>query len=88
MMISRRSSRSVSAPAQSPKTSGGAHWSSAASATRNSWSVFEATSSGPAARAMPSPTLLVHDDAISRRNPRPRRGGAMTSSNRLTKSAG
>ena len=64
MTISRRSSRSVSAPAQRPKTSGGSHCSSAASATRNASSVFEATSSGPAASAMPSPRLLVHDDAI------------------------
>ena len=87
MMISRRSSRSVRAPAQSPKTSGGAHWRSAASATRNSWSVFDATSSGPAASAIPSPTLLVHDDASSSRNPRPSRGGARTSSRRVTKTA-
>ncbi len=87
-MIRRRSSRSVSAPAHRPNSMGGAHWSSAARATRNAWSVLEATSSGPAARAMPSPRLLVHDDAMTSRNPRPRRGGARTSSRRLTKTAG
>ena len=31
--------------------------------------VSEATSSGPAARAMPSPRFVVHDDASSHRNP-------------------
>ena len=50
---------------------------SAASATRNGSSVCDATSSGPAASAMPSPRLLVHDDASSHRKPGPRRAGAM-----------
>ena len=40
----------------------------------------DATSSGPAASAMPSPRLLTHDDASSHRNERPRRAGARTSS--------
>jgi hypothetical protein len=32
--------------------------------------------------------LLVHDDAISSRKPRPRRGGARASTSRVTKTAG
>jgi hypothetical protein len=34
---------------------------------RKASSVSEATSKGPAAMAMPSPTLVVHDDASSQR---------------------
>ena len=67
----------------SPNSSGGSHCSSAASATRNGSCVSEATSSGPAASAMPSPRLLIHDEASSHRNPAPRRGGAATSTRRL-----
>ena len=65
--IRRRSSRSDSTPAYRPNTSGGAHRSRAASETRNGSSVSEATSSGPAASAMPSPRLVVQDDASSQR---------------------
>ena len=80
---SRRSSRSASAPAYSPKTSGGSHWSSAASATRNASWVCEATSSGPAAIAMPSPRLEIHEEASSQRKPVPRRAGTTVSTRRL-----
>ena len=83
--ISRRSSRSESAPAYRPKTSGGSHCSSAASATRNASWVWEATSNGPAAIAMPSPRLDTHDDASSQRKPAPRRGGATASTIGLTR---
>ena len=47
-------------------------------------SVCEATSSGPAAIAMPSPMLVVHDEASSHRNRRPRRAGRTVSTKRLT----
>ena len=62
IMIARRSSRSASTPAHRPKRNGGSHCSSAAMATRNGSWVWEATSSGPAAMASPSPRLLAHDE--------------------------
>jgi hypothetical protein len=65
--IRRRLSRSESTPAHSPKTSGGAQRSNAAIATRKGSVVSEATSSGPAAIAMPSPRLVVHDEPSSQR---------------------
>ena len=49
-----------------------------------SWSVCEATSSGPAARAMPSPTLLIQEEASSHRKPVPSRAGATVSRSLLT----
>ena len=44
--------------------------------------VSDATSSGPAASAMPSPMLLAQEDASNERNCRPSLGGAMASSRR------
>ena len=60
--IRRRSTRSASAPAYRPNSSQGSRCSTAASATRNGSWVCEATSSGPAARARPSPRLDVQDE--------------------------
>src|SRR6266545_1714962 len=65
--IRRRLSRSDSTPADKPNTKGGAHRSSAASETRNASLVSDATNSGPAATATPSPRFVVHDDASSQR---------------------
>ena len=84
MTSRRRSSRSVTAPAHSPNSSGGSHWSSAASATRNASSVRDATSSGPAASTIPSPRFVLHDEASSHRNPVPSRRGTTVSTIRLT----
>ena len=84
MTTRRRSSRSASAPAHSPNSSQGSRCSTAAIATRTALRVCEATSSGPAARAIPSPMLLTHQDASSHRKPRPSRGGVTTSTIRLT----
>src|SRR5659263_649090 len=80
----RRSSLSVRAPANNPNINGGNHWTVAASATIAGLLVSEATTSGPAAIAMPSPRLLTHDDASSHRKPVPRRAGATVSTSRLT----
>ena len=55
-------------------------------ATSTGLRVCDATSSGPAARPMPSPRFDVHDDASSHRNPAPIRGGATTSRMRPTRS--
>jgi hypothetical protein len=41
--------------------------------------VIDAMSSGAAERAIPSPRLLVHDDASSHRKSVPRRRGAISS---------
>jgi len=75
----RRSSRSESTPAQSPNTSGGAQRSRAASATRSGLAVSDATSSGPAATAIPSLRFVAHDDASNQRNPLPNRAGTTAS---------
>ncbi len=56
----------------------------AAEATRKGSWVCEATSSGPAASAIPSPTLLVHVEASSQRKGRPIRTGAIASMSLLT----
>ena len=53
-------------------------------ATSSGSRVWEATSSGPAARAIPSPRLDTHDEANSQRKPVPRRPGATVSSRRST----
>ena len=82
---SRRSTRSAIAPAHSPNSSHGSRWRSAAIATRTGLRVCEATSSGPAARPIPSPRFEVHDDASSHRKPVPMRGGATTSRMRPTR---
>src|SRR5262249_33883593 len=80
----RRSSRSDSAPAYRPKTNGGAHRSRAANDTRKASRVSDATRRGPAARATPSPTFVVHDDASSQRYPAPSRAGTRASTIFLT----
>ncbi len=54
-------------------------------ATSTGLRVCEATSSGPAARPIPSPRFEVHDDASSHRKPVPMRGGATTSRMRPTR---
>ena len=63
----------------SPNSRGGSHWNSAPNAISKALCVSEATSSGPAAIAMPSPVLLSHDEASSQRKPGPRRRGATAS---------
>ena len=78
--ISRRSWRSAITPACSPNSSHGRRCSNPARATSNGSSVCDATSSGPAATAIPSPRLLTHDDESNHRNPVPIRGGATASS--------
>ncbi len=83
--IRRRSSRSDSTPAYRPNTSGGAHRSRAASDTRNGSRVSDATSSGPAATATPSPRFVVQDDANSQRKPAPSRAGTRPSTTLLTR---
>ena len=83
---SRRSTRSAIAPAHSPNSSHGSRWSTAAMATSTGLRVCEATSSGPAARPIPSPRFDAHDEASSHRNPAPMRGGATTSRMRPTRS--
>ncbi len=75
---------SVTAPATRPNSSGGSHCTPAARETRNGSRVSEATSSGPAARAMPSPRLEVHEEASSQRNPVPSRAGTTVSTMRPT----
>ena len=45
-------------------------------ATSSGESVIDAISNGEAASAIPSPRLLVHDDASSQRKSRPSRRGA------------
>ena len=80
----RRSRRSAMAPAYSPISSHGSPRSSPAIATRRASSVCEATSSGPAAMAIPSPMLVVHDETSSHRNRWPRRAGRTVSTKRLT----
>ena len=82
--MSRRSRRSATAPACRPKRSGGSHCSNAASATRKASWVWDATSSGPAAIAIPSPRFDTQDEASSHRKPTPRRSGTTASTRRLT----
>ena len=82
--ITRRSSRSASAPATRPSSSHGSSEATTALDTSTGLCVCEATSSGPAATIRPSPRLLAHDDASSQRNPVPRRAGTTVSTRRLT----
>ncbi len=77
--ISRRSWRSATTPAYSPNSNHGRRCNSPASATNNGLLVWDATNNGPAARAIPSPRLLIHDDESSQRNPCPIRCGATAS---------
>ena len=83
----RRSTRSASTPAYSPNSSQGRNWSSPLIATRNGSEVWDAISSGPAARAMPSPRLLVQDDPTSQRKDVPIRAGSTASTTRPTRRA-
>lgn len=84
----RRSSRSDSTPAHMPNSSGGSHCTAAAAAISAGLPVSEATSSGPAASAMPSPVLLSQVPASSRRKPAPNRSGDTASINRPRTSSG
>src|SRR4029079_660309 len=74
-----RSTLSATTPACTPNSSTGRFWASAAIDTRNGSRVWLATSSGPAASAIPSPMLVMTDATSSRRNPRPSREGAIRS---------
>lgn len=85
MMMRLRSNRSAMAPAHRPSSNHGSRCSSAARATRVALRVWEATRSGPAARAMPSPMLLDHEADMSHRNGVSRRAGAMNSPRRDTR---
>ncbi len=78
-MSRTRSTRSATTPACTPNSSTGRFWASAAIDTRNGSRVWLATSSGPAASAIPSPMLVMTDATSSRRNPRPSREGAIRS---------
>src|SRR3954465_7279452 len=78
--INRRSSRSARAPANRPNSSQGTCCNNPAAATsRGSW-LCDATSSGPAASAKPSPRFETQDDASHQRKPAPSRLGAIASS--------
>ena len=87
--INRRSRRSDDAPAHTGRRAAAAATGRAPRARRGTgrWSA-RPRSSGPAARAMPSPRLLIHDDARSQRKPTPRRAGARVSTRPLTGRAG
>ena len=85
MTTSRRSSRSATAPAHSPNSSHGRRCNSAASETSTALRVCEATSSGPAASATPSPMLLTHEEATSHRKDVPMRGGSTRSRSGATR---
>ncbi len=77
--IRRRSWRSATAPAGTPNSSWGRIWARAAIETSSGSRVSEATSSGPAASATPSPALVTTDDARSQRKLRPSLAGATVS---------
>lgn len=57
------------------KTRNGIHCSAVASAISWGFRVSDATRSGPAASAIPSPRLVVHDDATNHRSSVPVRRG-------------
>jgi len=82
---SRRSTRSARTPAYKPNSSHGSRCSRPASATSSGSEVCEATSSGPAARASPSPRLLTQAEPTSQRNGVPMRAGRKASSTLLTR---
>ena len=77
--IRRRSTRSAIAPPRTPKRSTGRYWLSSAIETRNGSRVWDATSSGPAAIAIPSPTLLMTVAERRKRKLRPSRAGTTAS---------
>ena len=79
MTSRRRSTRSARTPACRPKSSHGSRCTRAPRATRNGSWVWPATSSGPAASAMPSPRLPTQDDPTSQRNGVPIRAGSALS---------
>src|SRR5215475_5767484 len=87
MTMARRSSRSATTPAYRPNSSQGSRCKNTAIATTSGLRVCDATSSGPAARVIPSPRLVSHDEASSQRKLRPRRDGAMSSANWCTTTA-
>src|SRR5438046_2188064 len=62
-----------------PKSRAGRYSLNSAIETRNGSRVWDATSSGPAEIATPSPTLLTPVDARSQRKFAPRRAGATVS---------
>ena len=75
----RRSKRSATVPPRTPKSRVGRYSLRTAIETRNGLLVCDATSSGPAASTMPSPTLLMSAAASSQRKLRPSRVGTMVS---------
>ena len=81
-MIRTRSTRSATTPAAKPNSSTGTFWARSAIETSSGSRVSEATSSGPAASATPSPMLVRTVVASSHRNERPRRDGAIASARR------
>ena len=74
-----RSTRSATTPAAKPNSRTGRFWARTAIETSSGSRVCDATRSGPAASARPSPTLLTTAVARSQRKLRPRRAGAMDS---------
>ena len=84
MTIRRRSKRSAAAPPTTPKIRTGRYPLRRASETRNGSCVSEATRSGPAAIAMPSPMLLMSVAEKSQRKLRPSLVGAMFSAIRAS----
>src|SRR5215218_6262679 len=83
-IIRTRSTRSATTPAVKPNSSTGTFCASNAIETRSGSRVCDATSSGPAASATPSPTLVRTEVARSHRNERPRRAGTVASARRAT----
>src|SRR4051794_4165389 len=81
-MSRTRSTRSATTPAANPNSSTGRFWASTAIDTRSGSRVWLATSSGPAASAMPSPVFVTTDVRSSTRKERPSRGGAIASAAR------
>ena len=59
-------------------SSGRSRCKNAAIAIASGSRVCDATSSGPAARVIPSPKFVTHDEANRQRKLRPRRDGAMS----------
>src|SRR3712207_6678860 len=84
MTSRRRSTRSARTPACRPKSSHGSRYTRAPRATRNGSWVWPATSSGPAARAMPSPRLPTQDDPTSQQNGFPIRAASTASTSPRT----
>ncbi len=78
-MTRLRSNRSAATPPMTPNSSAGRYWLSSAIETRKGSRVCEATSSGPAETATPSPTLLTNDADRSQRKLVPSLVGATVS---------